>query len=52
MSKKKTQIDRAIDQCELEISVLRATIAKLREQQTKAPVRRPRAAIAPEGGAR
>jgi hypothetical protein len=43
MSKKKTQTDRAIEALEGEIAVLQLAIKKLRDQQAKAPVRRPRA---------
>jgi len=39
---KKTQIDKAIEQLEGEVAVLQAAIAKLRQQQAKAPSRRPR----------
>ena len=40
---KKTQIDKAVDKLEGEIAVLQLAVAKLREQQTKAPARKPRA---------
>ena len=39
---KKTQIERAIENLQAEINVLEAAIAKLRQQQTKAPTRKPR----------
>ena len=42
-SPKKTQIDKAVDKLEGEIAVLQLAVAKLREQQTKAPARKPRA---------
>lgn len=40
---KKTQIDRAIENLEGQISVLQLAIQKLREQQAKAPKRTPKA---------
>lgn len=43
MAKKKTQVDRAVEALQGQIEVLQLAIAKLREQQAKAPVRRPRA---------
>ena len=39
---KKTQVERAIENLEGEIAVLQAAIAKLRQQQTKTPTRKPR----------
>lgn len=41
--KKRTQIDKAIESLEAEVAVLNAAIKKLRDQQAKAPVRKPRA---------
>ena len=35
MSKRKTQVEKAIEQLEGEIAVLQAAIAKLREQQAR-----------------
>jgi hypothetical protein len=43
---KKSQIDRAVEQCEGEIAVLQSVLARLKQQQGKAPVRKPRA-VAP-----
>ncbi len=43
MSKKKTAIDRAIEQLEADIATTQLAIKKLREQQAKVPVRKPRA---------
>lgn len=56
MSKKKTQIDRAIESLELDVismqrthdmqvSAIRAAILKLRDQKMRAPVRRKKAAV-------
>ena len=39
---RRTAIDRAIEQLEAERAVLDAAIAKLKQQQAKAPARRPR----------
>jgi prefoldin subunit 5 len=39
---KKNQIDRAIESLEAQIGVLQLAIMKLREQQAKAPKRKPR----------
>jgi len=39
---KKTQLDRAIEAIDGEIAVLQAAKARLQQQQTKAPTRKPR----------
>ncbi len=46
MSKKKSLVDKAIEQLESEIAVLRAAIDRLRQQQKAAPVRKPREVVA------
>jgi hypothetical protein len=42
---KKNQIDRAIEGLEAQIAVLNLAIHKLREQQSKAPKRKPKAVV-------
>jgi uncharacterized small protein (DUF1192 family) len=42
MSKKKSAVEKAIDQLESEIAVLRAAIDRLKQQQKNTPARKPR----------
>ena len=44
---KRSALDKAIEQLEGEIAVLQAAVARLRQQQEKAPVRRPHPLVGP-----
>jgi hypothetical protein len=43
VAKKKSQVEKAIESLEGEIAVLRLAIDKLKQQQSRTPVKRPRA---------